>query len=113
VGAVIRRASALLIVAACMALPGCLLGSPLAAISGKPYGMTRDDIKAISSKKRGPIWSGAPVFAAIDLPFAFVLDTAFAPIALPIWALSSDDDEGDDWTREEMRTQDRTTSTSR
>lgn len=81
-----------------LVLPGCLLGSPLAAIGGEVYGQTRDDITAVTTDKKGPIWSGAPVFAAIDLPMAFVLDTAFLPISLIAWAIvSASDDDGDEW----------------
>ena len=74
--------------------PGCLIGSPAAMVAGEPYGMTRDDVAAIGGRK-GRIWSGAPVFAAIDLPFAAVLDTAFLPFSLIVWgikALSGSDD---------------------
>ena len=39
-----RRAGLLATIA--LLLPGCLLGSPLAAISGAPYGMVIDDAKA-------------------------------------------------------------------
>ena len=77
--------------------PGCIVGSPVSAISGEPYGMTRDDVGAIGGKKR-PIWGGHPVAAAIDLPFAFVLDTVFLPISLLIWgikALAGSDDRDD------------------
>ncbi len=91
----------LLLALTLVALPGCLLGSPLAAFSGEPYGMVRDDIKAISTNKKGPIWRGAPVFAAIDLPIAFVLDTAFLPIALPIWAILSVGEDDEDWIDED------------
>lgn len=68
--------------------PGCVMGSPVAAFSGEPYGMTRDDVAAIGGD-RWPIWGGHPVMAAIDIPFAAVLDTAFLPIALIVWGLSS------------------------
>lgn len=68
--------------------PGCIFGSPVAAFSGEPYGMTRDDVSAINGK-RGPIWGGRPVLAAIDLPFAAVLDTGFLPIALIFWGISA------------------------
>lgn len=76
---------------------GCLIGSPVAAISGEPYGMTIDDAKSLQGKK-GRIWSGAPFFAAVDIPFAAVLDTAFLPISLLVWgirALASDEGEDD------------------
>lgn len=77
---------------------GCLIGSPLAAISGEPYGMTVDDVRAVQGK-RGRIWSGAPVFAVIDIPFAAVLDTAFLPISLVVWGIGalagSDEDDHD------------------
>ena len=77
--------------------PGCLIGSPVAAISGEPYGMTRDDVRAIQGK-RGHIWSGAPGFAVVDIVFAAVLDTAFLPVSLLIWGIKAlaSDDEGDD-----------------
>ena len=65
---------------------GCLLGSPVAAFSGEPWGMFRDDIDALSGKK-APIWGGNPVAAAIDLPFAFVLDTGLLPISGLIWLI--------------------------
>src|SRR5688500_14237309 len=68
--------------------PGCIFGSPVAAFSGEPYGMTRDDWSAIGGA-RPPIWGGHPVFAAIDLPFAFVLDTGFLPISLLIWGIKA------------------------
>ncbi|MEZ6184542.1 MAG: YceK/YidQ family lipoprotein [Planctomycetota bacterium] len=77
---------------------GCIIGSPVAAFSGEPWGMTRDDWSALGGRERGPIWGGAPVFAAIDLPFAFVLDTGFLPISGLIWlirlAADGDDDGG-------------------
>jgi len=75
--------------------PGCILGSPVAAFSGEPYGMTRDDVSAMGGKK-GPIWGGHPVVAAIDLPFAAVLDTGFLPIALIFWGLSAAFGDGSD-----------------
>lgn len=75
--------------------PGCIFGSPVAAFSGEPYGMTRDDWSAIGGK-RGPVWGGHPVVAAIDLPFAAVLDTAFLPIALIFWGISAAVGGGDD-----------------
>jgi len=81
------RFLSLLLAAALVVGPGCVLGSPLAMISGEPYGQTIDDLDAIGGRKKGPIWGGAPVFAAIDLPFAAVLDTGFLPIALMIWGL--------------------------
>lgn len=96
-----RRIVNLLLVLTVATLPGCLLGSPLSAIAGEPYGMVRDDIKAITSNKKGPIWRGAPVFAAIDLPMAFVLDTALLPISLPIWAILSAGEEDEDWVTED------------
>lgn len=68
--------------------PGCIIGSPVAAFSGEPYGMTIDDIDAMGGAKK-PIWGGRPVLAAIDLPFAAVLDTAFLPIALIFWGISA------------------------
>lgn len=73
-----------------------MIGSPLAAVSGEPYGMTVDDVRAMQGK-RGRIWSGAPFFAAIDIPFAAVLDTAFLPFSLLVWGIKSlgSDDEGD------------------
>lgn len=74
--------------------PGCILGSPVAAFSGEPYGMTRDDASAIGGE-RWPIWGGHPVMAAIDIPFAAVLDTAFLPIALIMWGITSLADGGD------------------
>jgi uncharacterized protein YceK len=85
-----------LTVAAAVALaPGCIFGSPIAAFSGEPYGMTRDDWSAIGGKRQ-PIWGGHPVFAAIDLPFAFVLDTGFLPISLIVWGLKALGDGGED-----------------
>lgn len=65
---------------------GCLIGSPVAAFSGEPYGMTRDDVDALGGR-RSAIWGRAPWAAAIDLPFAFVLDTGFLPISLLVWAI--------------------------
>jgi uncharacterized protein YceK len=95
-----RRGLALLLVLALTlgGPAGCLIGSPVAAVSGEPYGMTVDDVRALQGKK-GRIWSGAPIFAGIDLPFAFVLDTGFLPISLVVWGilwLASDEEEGDD-----------------
>lgn len=75
--------------------PGCIFGSPVAAFSGEPYGMTRDDLSALDGK-RGPIWGGRPVLAAIDLPFAAILDTGFLPIALIFWGISAAVGGGDD-----------------
>jgi uncharacterized protein YceK len=69
-----------------VAVPGCIMGSPLAAFSGEPYGMVIDDVKAIQGK-RGRIWSGASFFAVIDIPIAAVLDTAFLPISLIVWGI--------------------------
>ena len=66
--------------------PGCVVGSPLAAFSGEPYGMVRDDVRAIGGRN-GPIWAGAPVFAVIDIPFAFVLDTGLLPISGIMWLI--------------------------
>lgn len=106
-----RRARGLTLVLALalLAQPGCLIGSPAAMIAGEPYGMTRDDVSALGGRK-GRIWSGAPVFAAVDLPFAAVLDTAFLPITMIVWGLKalagSDDhdaghgDEGHQHTEE-------------
>lgn len=77
--------------------PGCLLGSPLAAFSGEPYGMTIDDIGALGGKN-GKIWSDAPVLAFFDLPIAAVLDTALLPFSLIMWGILSiggGDDEED------------------
>ena len=71
---------------ALLATPGCLIMSPVGAFSGYPYGMTIDDVEAIQGKK-SPLWGGHPVMAAIDLPFAAVLDTAFLPIALLMWGV--------------------------
>lgn len=86
----------LLTLAATVALvPGCIFGSPVAAFSGEPYGMTRDDWSAIGGARQ-PIWGGHPVFAGIDLPFAFVLDTGFLPISLLIWGIKALADGGDD-----------------
>lgn len=90
-----RRVLALSLSIALVVAPGCVVGSPLAAFSGEPYGMTLDDVASLQGRK-GRIWSGAPAFAAIDLPFAAVLDTGLLPISLPIWAiraLASDGDE--------------------
>ena len=92
------RVLALVLAGWVLVLPGCIMGSPLAAISGEPYGMVRGDVRALSGKKQA-IWAGAPLFAAIDLPFAAVLDTAFLPISLLVWgikALGDDDPEPDD-----------------
>jgi uncharacterized protein YceK len=89
-------------------LPGCLLGSPLAAISGEPYGMVIDDVKALSGKN-GRIWSKAPFFAAIDLPIAFCLDTALLPLSLPIWgimALIGDEEEDRGSRRDRLERED-------
>ncbi len=96
-----RRARVLVALALCAPLflgKGCLIGSPVAAFSGEPYGMTRDDVDALGGR-RSAIWGRAPWAAAIDLPFAFVLDTGFLPISLLIWAivaLAGDDDHGDE-----------------
>ncbi|MCO5170146.1 MAG: YceK/YidQ family lipoprotein [Planctomycetes bacterium] len=79
---------ALVLTCALTLAPGCIIGSPVAAFSGEPYGMTIDDIDAIGGEKK-PIWGGRPVLAAIDLPFAAVLDTAFLPIALLFWGISA------------------------
>src|SRR5690606_20732818 len=75
--------------------PGCILGSPVAAFSGEPYGMTRDDASAIGGE-HWPIWGGHPVMAAIDIPFAAVLDTAFLPFALIFWGITAIGDDGGD-----------------
>ena len=75
--------------------PGCLLGSPLAAFSGEPYGMTIDDIGALGGRN-GKIWSGAPVLAFLDLPLAAVLDTGFLPISLIMWGILSISGAGGD-----------------
>jgi uncharacterized protein YceK len=71
-----------------VAAPGCLMGSPLAAISGEPYGMVIDDVQAIRGRS-GRIWSDAPFAAVIDIPFAFVLDTAFLPVSAIIWSIKA------------------------
>lgn len=89
----------LLLVAIVFLTPGCLVGSPLSAFSGEPYGMVRDDIKALSGQN-GPIWSGAPAFAVIDIPFAAVLDTGLLPISLIMWLIlhaggGDDEEEGE------------------
>lgn len=98
-----------LLVVGCALLPGCLLGSPAAAVSGEPYGMVIDDVKAMAGRN-GPIWAGAPVFAFFDLPVAFALDTGFLPIALVVWAVKAisgggdeDADEEEPETRSERR----------
>lgn len=83
-----RPPARLLIALLVVAVPGCLMGSPLAAISGEPYGMVIDDVKAISGKN-GRIWSGAPVAAVLDIPLAFVLDTAFLPISVIVWGIKA------------------------
>ena len=83
----------LLLALSLIVTPGCILGSPLAAFSGEPYGMVIDDVEAIQGRKKR-IWSGAPAFAVIDIPFAFVLDTGLLPISLIMWgilALGGDD----------------------
>lgn len=92
----------LLFVAIVLLMPGCLVGSPLAAFSGEPYGMVRDDLRAMDGRN-GPIWAGAPVFAAIDIPFAFVLDTALFPIGGIMWLLlhAGEEDEGDEFGDED------------
>lgn len=90
----LRRAAVCLAVALALS-PGCILGSPVAAFSGEPYGMTIDDAEAIGGE-RWPIWGGHPVMAAIDIPFAAVLDTAFLPISLLFWGISALGDGGDD-----------------
>lgn len=82
------RLLCLALAASLLVTPGCLIGSPVAAFSGEPYGMTVDDWMALGGRK-GRIWSDAPVFAAIDLPFAFVLDTAFLPISLIMWGITA------------------------
>jgi uncharacterized protein YceK len=86
---------ALTLTAAVALAPGCIFGSPVSAFSGEPYGMTRDDWSAIGGA-RPPIWGGHPVFAAMDLPFAFVLDTGFLPIALIVWGIKALGDGDDD-----------------
>jgi len=95
---------ALLLVAIVCFTPGCLVGSPLAAFSGEPYGMVRDDIKAISGQN-GPIWAGAPAFAVFDIPLAAVLDTAFLPISCIMWLIlhAGEDDDDDDFDDYEER----------
>ncbi|MGE0711551.1 MAG: YceK/YidQ family lipoprotein [Planctomycetota bacterium] len=96
-----RRTSALLALALvlCAALtPGCIVGSPLSAFSGEPYGMTIDDVHALQGRKTA-IWAEAPFFAAIDIPFAAVLDTGFLPIAAIMWLIlpsHSDDEDVDE-----------------
>jgi len=97
-----RRARSMALLFAVVVLivtPGCLMGSPAAAVAGEPYGMVVDDVKALQGKK-GPIWAAAPVMAAFDLPLAACLDTAFLPIALIVWAIKAlagaDDDENAD-----------------
>jgi uncharacterized protein YceK len=100
----VKRHATLLLhlsLALCLVLtPGCLLGSPLAAVSGEPYGMVVDDVKALQGKN-GRIWSKAPFFAAIDLPIAFCLDTAFLPISLITWGISAlaADEEDEVWAK--------------
>lgn len=89
------RLLCLALAASLLVTPGCLIGSPVAAFSGEPYGMTVDDWMALGGRK-GRIWSDAPVFAAVDLPFAFVLDTAFLPISLIMWGLTSAADPSED-----------------
>lgn len=93
-----NRLAAALVAVALLISPGCVLGSPMAAFSGEPFGMTVDDVRALQGK-RSAIWYGAPFFAAIDLPFAVVLDTAFLPISLVAWtinAIAGDDDDDHD-----------------
>ncbi len=97
----------LLLVAIVCFTPGCLVGSPLSAFSGEPYGMVRDDIKAIDGQN-GPIWSGAPAFAVFDIPLAFVLDTAFLPISCLMWLIlhageGDDDEDTDDYEERKPR----------
>lgn len=81
--------------------PGCIVGSPLAAFSGEPYGMVIDDVKAIQGRN-GRIWSQAPAFAVFDIPFAFVLDTGFLPISCLMWLIlhAGDGDDGGDYEDE-------------
>lgn len=67
-------------------MPGCIIMSPVGAFTGHPYGMTIDDVEAMQGKK-APLWGGHPFLAAIDLPFAAVLDTALLPLSLPMWGL--------------------------
>ena len=86
-----RRAKGL-VIAALLLVPGCVIGSPLAAVGGKPYGMTSDDVQAIRGE-RDAFWSHAPILAGLDLPFAAVLDTALLPLALVMWAIDEDPDE--------------------
>jgi uncharacterized protein YceK len=81
-----RRVFALVLTVMVLLSPGCIVGSPLAAITGEPYGMTIDDVKALQGRN-GRIWSSAPFFAAVDIPFAAVLDTAFLPISLLMWGI--------------------------
>ena len=93
-----HRLAAVVVAALLLLTPGCLLGSPMAAFSGEPYGMTVDDVRALQGK-RSAIWYGAPVFAVLDLPVAFVLDTALLPIALVVWvihAIAGDEHDHED-----------------
>lgn len=87
--------AALALVASLFLLSGCVLGSPLAAFSGEPYGMVIDDVKALQGRN-GRIWSKAPFFAVIDIPFAAVLDTAFLPISCIMWLILPSDHEDSD-----------------
>jgi uncharacterized protein YceK len=75
--------------------PGCIIGSPSAAISGEPYGWTVEDWRGLTGDRRSA-WRDHSVLAAIDLPFAAVLDTAFLPISLIIWGLSAAFGGGDE-----------------
>lgn len=100
-----RRTSRWLALALALWLPffqGCLIGSPVAAFTGHPYGMTIDDVEALSGEEDA-FWSHSPVFAAIDLPFAAILDTALFPIAGLIWLVKEAlglDGEGDEEDRD-------------
>lgn len=84
-----------LFVALLLCAPGCIVGSPLAAFSGEPYGMVIDDVKAIQGRN-GRIWSGAPAFAVFDIPFAAVLDTGLLPISCLMWLILHAGEGGDD-----------------
>lgn len=93
-----RSLLCLLLAGVLITSPGCLIMSPVGAFTGAgPYAMVIDDIEAIQGKK-APVWAGRPVLAGIDLPFAFVLDTAFLPIACITWFfawLAKDDRDAD------------------
>lgn len=85
----------LLSLAVAVAPGGCIIGSPSAAISGEPYGWTVEDWRGATGDRKSA-WRDHSVLAAIDLPFAAVLDTALLPISLilmGIFALADGDED--------------------